>query len=689
MKKTLTLLGLIPALASAQTLVNTTPENRTALLEDFTGINCGYCPEGHVIMAALEERFGPRYVSVGIHAGGFAVPQGSQPDLRTTEGTAIDAHFTISGYPAGVINRHQFDLDGTNDDLGRGYWEAAVEEILELPSPVNLGVESAYDPGTQTLTVHTHALYTGDSPSGNDYISVLVTENHITAYQADYTNGAHQNYDHLHVLRGYLTDTWGEDVGNHVAGETVDRTYDFVVPAEWNIANCEVTAFISEYQSDVYQAREVAADGGTTLVIGSLAGEGQPYRPGQSGTATPFNGTFTNLLNADDQFVITLTGTGAPASWNAAINVDGQDLGNPATVAVSNGAAINVTANITPDAAPGIGDYTLTVSSVTNSGAPALTADYHVISGVHDLIVTHAGAEPHLPIYTNGLDYEPAKAATSKAGFTAFGQANALSDVYNLYLNVSWTFPSLTDDEVAVLEAFMDNGGNLMIAGQDIGWDQSGATGSYGTPATQAFYTNYLLADFVDDGSTADNTVNFEDADMVFGSLPNSGINSVFGTNSYPERIEPIAPAVPIMRYNTPAKIGGLRAETNGHKVVYFGTGPEQMSIAAVGEGMVQLSHDWFYGIVGVEEFDAALANLGRPYPSPAKDVVNLDVSAVHGASTLEVTDASGRLVIAQPIANNAAIATLHVGALANGVYSVRARSPQGAGPAQVFQVLR
>ena len=54
MKKTLTLLGLIPALASAQTLVNTTPENRTALLEDFTGINCGYCPEGHVIMAALE-----------------------------------------------------------------------------------------------------------------------------------------------------------------------------------------------------------------------------------------------------------------------------------------------------------------------------------------------------------------------------------------------------------------------------------------------------------------------------------------------------------------------------------------------------------------------------------------------------------------------------------------------------------
>jgi hypothetical protein len=70
-----------------------------------------------------------------------------------------------------------------------------------------------------------------------------------------------------------------------------------------------------------------------------------------------------------------------------------------------------------------------------------------------------------------------------------------------------------------------------------------------------------MLAEFVDDGSTADNQVNFEDGDAVFGTVPNSAINSVFGTNSYPERIEPIAPAVPILRYNTATKIGGLRGD--------------------------------------------------------------------------------------------------------------------------------
>ncbi|MBK8498252.1 MAG: hypothetical protein IPL52_05425 [Flavobacteriales bacterium] len=29
----------------------------------------------------------------------------------------------------------------------------------------------------------------------------------------------------MHVLRDYVTDTWGEDVGDHTAGETVERTY--------------------------------------------------------------------------------------------------------------------------------------------------------------------------------------------------------------------------------------------------------------------------------------------------------------------------------------------------------------------------------------------------------------------------------------------------------------------------------
>jgi len=550
-------------------------------------------------------------------------------------------------------------------------------------------VESSFDEGTNELTVHVVAYYTDASAAGDDRLSVLVKENHIVGFQADYTNGNQPNYDHMAVLRDHITETWGEDIGSPVAGETVERTYTYTVPAGWVPANCEVVALVGEYQEEVYQAREVAMMGGTTLIIGSIIADSTPYRPGQNASNTVFSGSFTNALNADETYVVTLTSSGSPASWVSGFTVNGTDIGNPGTVLVTNGATANVDVLITPDAAPGIGNYLLTIASQTNTGAPVLETGYHVISGVNDLIVTHTGAEPHEVIYNDAIWYQPAKALTTKSDFTAFGLANALVDVNNLYLNVSWTFPSLTDDEVSVLTAFMDAGGNLMIAGQDIGWDQSGATGTYGTPVTQAFYTDYMLADYVDDGSTADNSVNFEDADAVFGAVPNSAINSVFGTNSYPERITPIEPAVPILRYNTPAKIGGLRAQTANYKVVYFGVGPEQMTNLNVGRAMVQLSHDWFYGIVSVEEFDAAMANLGRPYPSPASDVVNIDVAAVEGASVLEVADVSGRLVLSQGIGNNATLATLNVSGLSNGLYSVRARGTNGAGEARVFEVLR
>jgi len=687
MKHITTLLALAPVAAFGQSLVSTQPENRTAFLEEFTGIHCGYCPEGHAISENLENMWKDRYVAINVHAGGYAVPAQGEPDFRTTDGTAIDAFFTVGGYPAGAVNRHVFN---GADDLGRGAWEGACNEMLALSSPVNVGVESSYDAGTSTLTVHVVGYYTANSPAGNDRLSVAITESHIIGYQADYTNGTQANYDHKHVLRDIInTDTWGEDIGNPTAGELIERTYTYTVPAEWVVANCNVVAFIGEYQSDVYQAREVALDGGTTLIIGSFAGNGSPYRPGSNGNNTAFDGSFTNALGADAEYSVTLEAVDAPGTWTAYFEMNGIEYPNTATVNITNGNAQGINVVVQPDAAVGIGTYKLSIASTANPGAPVVEQEYSVISGVRDLVVTSPGAEAWEALYFDAMNYEPGRAKTTKQTFTNFGLANALGDVNNIYCNVSWTFPCLTDDMVQALQTFMDAGGNLMIAGQDIGWDNSGASGSYGTPVTQAFYADYLHAEFVADGSSTDNQANFEDGDAVFGTVPTSAIANVFNNNTYPEQITPIAPAVPILRYNNATKIGGLRAQTTNHKVVYFGVGPEQMANAAVGALMVSLSHDWFYGIVSVEEFDAALNNLGRPYPSPTADVVNIPVNGVEGDATLEVFDATGRVVLAQNLTGSRTLVTLNVEGLNNGLYSVRVRSNAGVGQAATFQVVR
>lgn len=686
MKHAFTLLGLAPVAALAQSLVGTAPENRTALLEEFTGIHCGYCPEGHVIAAGLEGTLQDRFVTIGIHAGVFADPAAGEPDFRTPDGTAIDAEMAVTGYPAGTVNR--VALNGALS-YGRGDWEGVVYDQLDLPSPVNVGVESSFDAVTRELTVHAVGYYTAASGGGNDFLTVVVKENNIVGWQTDYTNGNQPNYIHMAVFRDVInTDTWGEDIGSPAAGEQVERTYTYALPEEWNAANCEVVAFIGEYQSTVYQAREVALNGGTTLLIGALTVDPQPYLGGVNGEADVFTTSFSNALGAEEQYQVTLISYGAPIQWASGFTVNGTDIGNPGTFTLAANEVANVAVTVTPDATPGIGNYTLQIVSVNNSGAPWLEDVYHVISGVHDLVVTNPGAEEEEPIYMDAIAYEPTLAKTTRADFVEFGEANALTDVLNLYLNISWTFPSYTDEVANVLSAFMDNGGNLMIAGQDIGWDQSGVTGSYGTPVTQAFYTNYLLADYVDDGSSSDVNVQFDDADAVFGAVPNTTILDVFGGNTYPDRITPLAPAVPIMRYSA-VKIGGLRAQTDNHKLVYFGIGPEQVANATIAAQMVSLSHDWFYGIVGVEEFDAAMNNLGRAYPSPTADVVNIPISGVQGDATLEVIDATGRVVLSQNLTGNRSLVTLNVEGLNAGMYNARLRGAAGAGQAATFQVVR
>ncbi|MEO8069012.1 MAG: Omp28-related outer membrane protein [Flavobacteriales bacterium] len=690
MKKTLTLIAMGPTLAMAQSLVSTDPQLRTVLLEDFTGIHCGYCPEGHVIGDNLEDMHTDQFVFVGVHAGGFAVPNTGEPDFRTPEGTAIDAHFAPTGYPNGVIDRHTFAA-GTS--LGRGAWDGATTEALGFTSPVNVGVESSFDAGTRDLTVNVVLYYTDNSPGGNDYIGVLLKESNIIGWQTDYgPNGNNANYNHTDVLRHYLTDVWGDEVTTTTQGTTVTRSYTWNVPVDLNIANCEVVAHVGEYQTDVYQAREVAADGGSTLIIGNVTlTSASDHAAGSNGTATLFESEFSNALGAPADYIVELTAVNAPASWAAHMTIQGNDYMSVANVAFADGVAEAISVSITPDAAPGIGDYLLSIRSASNPGAPAIEQEFHVISGVTDLIINNPTAETYVTRYEGGLVTagQANRATTSRNTFINFGAANALTGVQNLYFNVSWTFPCLTDAVVAELGSFMDAGGNLMIAGQDIGWDQSGQTGSNGTAATQAFYENYMHATFVDDGTTADNQANFIDADLVFGGLTDGAIANVFGgVNQYPDQITPIAPATAILNYNTAAKIGGLRAQTTNYKVVYFGIGPEQLADAAVGEQMVRLSHDWFHGLVGVEEFDAAMAAaLGKAYPVPADLQAIVPLNSLNDAAVLRVHDARGDLVGEQRIVAHSAQAVITTEQLPNGVYSYQLLGATGASAARTLVV--
>ena len=68
----------------AQTFVDTTQQNKNIILEEFTGIGCVYCPDGHLIAQDLPNATPNDVFLINIHTGGYANPQGPGTDFNTS-----------------------------------------------------------------------------------------------------------------------------------------------------------------------------------------------------------------------------------------------------------------------------------------------------------------------------------------------------------------------------------------------------------------------------------------------------------------------------------------------------------------------------------------------------------------------------------------------------------------------------
>ncbi len=279
MKRSILLLGalLFGFSAFAQLPVSTTPQTKKVVLEEFTGINCGFCPDGHVVAQNLKNTHGSNFWIINVHVGGFANPGSGQPDFRTPFGTALDNQAGTCGYPAGTINRAEFaGLAQTSQSgcvastaMSRGNWGTATTQTLADTSYVNIAIEAEVDEQTRELRVITEYYYTGNSPVGTNKLTVALLQNKIEGPQAGATsfnpsnilpNG---NYVHEHMLRHFLTGQWGADISNTAMGSTSRDTFTYIIPAalngiDYDLSNLEVVAFIAEGQEDVMTAAGTA-----------------------------------------------------------------------------------------------------------------------------------------------------------------------------------------------------------------------------------------------------------------------------------------------------------------------------------------------------------------------------------------------------------------------------------------------
>lgn len=263
---TLSFFSLMAVALTAQNFVSTTAENRNVVLEEFTGIYCTFCPDGHVRAQNLANNNPGDVVLVNVHTGGFAVPSGSDPDFQTSFGADLANQSGLTGYPAGTVNRRNFPgLEQGNAGttaMSRGEWATAAATVLAEPSSVNVAAEAFIDVVTRELKVVVETYYTANATASSHKLNVALLQNNVEGPQtgaATYNPAGilpNGNYNHQHMLRHFLTGQWGMDITTTTMGHFQADTLTYTLPGDINgvglaIADLEVVVYVAEGQQNI------------------------------------------------------------------------------------------------------------------------------------------------------------------------------------------------------------------------------------------------------------------------------------------------------------------------------------------------------------------------------------------------------------------------------------------------------
>ncbi len=569
---------------------------RVPLFEHFTQASCGPCAQQNpVFQGNILKKYRPLINHVAYHTSWPGVDP--MNDHNPTEVAARVSYYKVHGVPHMV-------LDGNVWEGGpAGVSESLVQAEIAQGAPIAISVDldRTQQPWQATVTITSVA----EVPDGDYRLFVAAVEEHITYATPPGSNG---EKEFPNVFRRFLSKVSGDTITLPAVGESRTWTYTVEPHTAWDFDSVYVLAFVQEYQT-----RTVLNSGSSLfrplLVISKSPGISEVA----AGSAADLQ--FEIHTGTVAVCAISVTAT-APEGWSVQASVAGTEIDGSDTLqidpTVSNGVVTVQTGN-----QPGYAIVSIVVDPIDPDLAPT-ALNYLVFVGSEVLLLHSSQA------FGDGKDYyQELRSAVEQrmqsAGieymavpvqeFLMARKAQLLNQVRTVFYATGWTFPSLPAALVVQLQRILDAGGNLFIAGQDIGWDTWDQSG-FGTSTSRAFYRDYLHARYLDDGTAARGMISPVETDPIFGSVFPTSIYAFYPGNLYPDAIEP-ADSFGHLAFTYPGGTGaGIWAQKAQYKVVYLGIGIEQLQDLDVAASVLSLAKQWFDGQISGVAFQSALQSL-------------------------------------------------------------------------------
>lgn len=198
----------------------------------FTATWCGWCPRMNGSFALAKGVLGEKFEIVNFHAS-----SSNLPFAKTAE---LCSQYEVGGYPTGIVDGRKLIQNYGQSYASSLIQNAVAETEALLPSVTSAGISSTVNGRSVESEVKVFV-----AEPGGYKLTVLLLEDGIVGYQADFENGAHSDYQHDNIARVLVSGTATGDVFN-VSEPNHTSTFNYTtnVPEAYDISNMKLLVYV-------------------------------------------------------------------------------------------------------------------------------------------------------------------------------------------------------------------------------------------------------------------------------------------------------------------------------------------------------------------------------------------------------------------------------------------------------------
>ena len=195
-----------------------------SLIIRFTADWCGYCPAMASNIAIAQKELPDKIEALHMHCSGNLTFSNAGPMMDL---------YKVTSFPSGLMDMRRSIY--SPESIG----EVLVETEKNYPSQTGIAFYSILENNNLELDLLLYAKI-----ADKYKVTIMLLEDNVVSWQADYNNGEREDYVHSGVVRMALTNILGDDCTTTRSNQVVKKHYSVTIPASYKKENMRVVVYV-------------------------------------------------------------------------------------------------------------------------------------------------------------------------------------------------------------------------------------------------------------------------------------------------------------------------------------------------------------------------------------------------------------------------------------------------------------